>query len=451
MILDIVCFFKVPIRWADTVKSVVTMRQHSKLTVADIRNAKPMSREEKPNGYKMDDGGGLYLMVLPSGTKSWRYDYSFSGKRKTLALGTFPALSLADARKKHLSAKQQLLEGNDPASDKQTKKKELAAQALENAVTFGLVAEEWFKITQSKNAERTRQTAWGRIKLHILPVLGKKPMSQIELDDLVNIVRNLENQKKYPMAVRVSSLISQICRYARLRKYTQYNVADGLNDLREKRPDTEKKELPAITDAAGVADMLRKVWFKADCGALSPYMAVAMKLFCYLPQRSQEILEGTWDEIDLENGYWYLAAERMKARKEHDIPLSRQVLDLLGYLANFRTSNKHLFPSGNKLGHIRGESVNKNMHAAGIPLGQMTLHGWRKVFSTLAHEAGCPAVLVEKSLAHVTGNAVALAYNKAEYVSARAILMQWWADMVDALREGTALPKLSLDRATMFA
>ena len=427
------------------------MRKINILTDIAVKNAKNTSNSVKPSGTKLNDGGGLYLYIQPTGTKVWRYDYAIAGKRKTLTLGVYPTLSLGEARKKHLQAKQKVSDGVDPAEEKQIQKQELAKQRDENALTFERVTQEWFDVVQGKNVERTQRTIKGRLNLHVFPVIGKTPIKKLTFDDCLKIVRGLERKKKYAMAIRIAGLLRQICRYAQARTYVPYNVADSITMVMEKRPDNNSKGLPAITDRDGVADMLRKIWKRAEVDGVSPYMATAMKLFCYLPQRAQEILKGTWDEVDLENGVWQIDGQRMKTRKKHSIPLCSQVVSLLQNLSNYRTSSPYMFPSGSKIGHLISDSVNKNMHVAGIPKGQMPLHGWRKVFSTLTHEAGCPSTLVEKCLAHASGDAVALAYNKAEYMEVRAVIMQWWADTVDALRLDETLPKLPLKQAEMFS
>ncbi len=422
------------------------MRAVNLLSEKQIRAAKPLEKS-----YKLADGSGLYLYVSPTGGKSWRYDYRFAGKRKTLTYGSYPHVPLKLARDRHASARQLLSEGIDPAAQKQLDKRQDALKKQQSELTFEVVARDWYQTQQSANAERTRTSILGRMNLHILPAIGKIPFSDITFENFRDIVRNLETHGKYEMARRVANIITQICRHAKLNQWAEFNKAEDLTRILQKRPLDDKKGLPAITDKDGVATMLRRIHTYVSANKSSTYMQAALCLYPLTVQRAQELVMATWDEIDFDNTVWHCPAKHMKGNKAHDIPLSRQALNILQELKNFRTSNPHIFPSGSKLGHITGESVNKAMHLAGIPKGQMCLHGWRKVFSTLAHEAGAPTMLIEKSLAHVSGDDVARAYDKSRHIEARRVLLQWWADYLDSLRDGTEPPRLELERTAMFA
>lgn len=425
------------------------MRQRNKLTELGVKNAKVASKAEKPNGYKLDDGGGLYLHILPSGTKAWRYDYSIAGKRKTLALGVYPVISLSEARKKFGAAKQLVTEGVDPALEKQVKKQELARQEQEKALTFEVVAWDWYKSQKQGGAEITKKTIQGRLKLHILPAIGSKPINAVTFDDLRSIIRKLESESKFDMAKRICHILSQICRYAHLNQWTPINIAHDLSYILTKRPAEDKKGFPAITSREGVADMLRKIAKYTESVKSSPYMNAALKLYPYTALRSQELFLAKWADIDMDALIWNIPAENTKTRTAFFIPISKQIKAILEELKCFRVPTGYIFNSGR--GHLTGEGINKTLHMTGVPRGSHCIHGFRKTFSTLAHEAGCPASLVERSLAHKGGGEVALAYNKAEYLEPRRIVMQWWCDYLDALRDGTDLPKLALDRAAMFA
>ncbi len=426
------------------------MRAINLLTDLQVKKA-----DIREKAYKLSDGGGLYLAVMPSGEKAWRYNFTskVTGKQKTLHYGTWPALSLKDARQKHLEAKQVIAEGRDPAQEKHDAVMKAAQEARRAGLTFEAVALDWFKTQQSGNTEKTQESTLGRMKKHILPVLGNKPLDAVSFDDCLRIVRAIEAGGKYEMARRVANILCQIGRHAKLCRLIEHSFAEDLTRLLAKRPAGEKQGLPAITDSEGVARMLKNLSSYAGNASndLSAYMRAALRLIPLLGQRSQELIAATWDEIDFEAALWRIPSERMKARKAHEIPLSTQAVAILRELSKYRTTSRYLFPSGGKLGHIRGESVNAAMHRAGIPKGEMCLHGWRKVLSTLAHEAGAPHALVEKCLAHSAGDAVAMAYDKSKLLEARRVLLQWWADYLDALRDDTVLPRLALDKAGLYA
>lgn len=411
-----------------------------------IQAAKPQA---KP--YKMYDGDGLFLYISTTGTKSWRIKYMVQGKCKEMTLGQYPVLSLVEARIRRNKAFEMRVDGVDPAADKQAKKREEARQEREESLTFAKVAEDFCRVHSSKVGARTIKNIKDRLRLYVLPFVGNTPFAKLTFDDLKGVALKLEQSGKQEMAYRVAVIINQICRYAKLNQWSAHNIADGITAVIAKRPKSEIQGRPAITDLAGVATMLKKLDAYMSSANLGAAMAAALQLFPLLALRAQELLEATWPEVDFDAGVLSIPAVRMKCGKSHDVPLPRQAIAILKDLHNRRVNNSFIFRSGSKHGHLTGEAVNKAMHWSGIPLGEMCLHGWRKVFSTICHESGAPAMLVEKCLAHVSGDAVAMTYNKAQYHQARRILMQWWADTIDALRDGTERPRLELERAAMFA
>ena len=248
----------------------------------------------------------------------------------------------------------------------------------------------------------------------------------------------MEDNNTLVVAKRVAGIINQVCRYARTCGYAQYNIADGLPLIVKKRP-RGNYGLPAITTPEGVSQMLKDIRAYALALRSGPYIRTALQLFPYTMLRAQELAKAQWDDVDLEKGIWRIPPENIKKGRPHDIPLARQVKELLSNLWRFRT-NKFLFPSGSKEGHITGNGMNKALHAAGVPKDEMTLHGFRKVWGTLARDAQIPDKLVEKHLAHLVGDPTSRAYDKAEYWDLRCYLMQWWADYLDALRDDKELP-----------
>ena len=417
------------------------------LTDKKVQAAKP-----KEKAYKLYDEKGLFLYISHTGTKTWRYKYMDNGKNKILTLGQYPILSLLEARNKRNEAIKQRLEGIDPAEYKQIKKRETIKKDIENSITFAKVAEDWIRIKRNEWKKSTLKDNLNRISLHILPNLGHIPINNITFDMVKEIPLKLEQCEKYDCAKKIAQLIGQICMYAKLNQWTQYNIAEGLTKVLAGIPKAKKVGLPAITDPEGIALMLQNIanYIEYKKILYTP-MGSALRLVPYLALRPTELLAAQWNEIGFAKGIFSIPAIRMKAGKAHDIPLPKQALSIFKDLYNRRIDNGYIFRSGQRNGHLAIESVNKAMHTAGVPKGEMVTHSWRKVFSTLCNESLAPRELTEKCLAHTIGNAVENAYNKATYLEARRQLMQWYADTIDALRDGTPRPVLKIDMVQSFA
>lgn len=405
--------------------------------------------EEKQ--YKKIDSNCLYLIVRPNGKKVWWVKCTRNKESNEATLGHYPAMSLAKARAERDEYLKKLSKGINPAEEKRRQKLEAARRKQEEELTFAKVAEDFCRVKASRDSQKYHKTTLERLQLHILPFIGDIPFAKLTFDNLKSVALRLEQDGKFEMAYRVAVIINQICKHAKLCRWSEHNIADGITAVIAKRPKAEIKGHPAITDPEGVAVMLQRIQDYIRVRRVSDTMAAALQLFPLLALRSQELLGAEWQEVDFDKAVLSIPAERMKAKRPHDVPLSRQALSILQDLYSRRVNNRFIFRSGGKTGHYTSEAVNKAMHGAGIPLGDMCLHGWRKVFSTICNESGVPEKLVEKCLAHVSGDATAMAYNKAQHQQVRSILMQWWADTVDALRQGTERPRLELERAAMFA
>ena len=418
------------------------------LTDKKVQAAKP-----KEKAYKIYDEKGLFLFIAPTGIRSWRYKFMVNGKYKEITLGQYPILSLLEARNKRNEAIKQRLDGIDPAENKQIKKREAVKKDLENSITLAKVVEDWLRIKKNEWKKSTLKDNINRISLHILPNLGHIPINNITFDMVKEIPLKLEQCEKYDCAKKIAQLIGQICMYAKLNRWTQYNIAEGLTKVLAGIPKAKKVGLPAITDPAGISLMLQNIanYIEYKKILYTP-MGSALRLVPYLGLRPSELLSAQWHEINFDTAIYSIPAERMKAKKPHVVPLPKQALEIFKDMYNRRFLNTFVFPSTrNQEKHLSSDGLNKAMHCAGVPKGMMVAHGWRKVFSTLCNEALAPRELVEKCLAHSIGNEVEQAYNRAAYIEPRRILMQWYADTLDTLRNGTPMPKLELDRASMFA
>ena len=399
---------------------------------------------------QLNDGGGLYFVVTDKNRGSWFMRGRLNGVPKRRVLGD-QSVSLSEARLMRNEEKKALKAGIDTIAEK----KAAVKRAEEEGRTFGMISDEWLDFWKNDKDDKTISSTIGRLNKHILPVLGKKIYSSLEFADLKSACAQIAENGHREMANRVATIISQVCRFAKMNGYHRYNIAEDLTTLFPKpKKDINYEGFPAITDREGVAEMLRKIDKYINAGRCSPYMEAALRLFPLVPLRASSMLLSEWKDVNFDENLWRIPAENMKGeigqRRDFVVPLSNQVRQTLERLYEFRV-NKFLFPSGGKSGHLCVEGVNNSMHRAGIPKGKMCIHGWRKVWGSLAREYGLPDKIVERGLAHVSGSAVEQAYNKAQYREIMRYSFQWWADLLDALRDNTEIPRLLLSPDLIFS
>lgn len=420
-------------------------RAENLLTAKEVQVA--LRKGEK---NRLADGGGLFFEVSEKNKGIWYIRGRLNGVQKRRVLG-HEDMTLAEARALKNDEKKALKAGVDSVAEKRASWK----KAEEAGRTFGMVVDEWLEVWKNDKDDKTVSSTIGRLNKHILPALGTMPYASLTFADLKEVCSNISDAGHREMANRVSTIINQICRFAKINGYHQYNIAEDLQSIFPKpKRDLNFEGFPAITDKEGVADMLRKIKKYVDNGRCSPYMGAALMLFPLIPLRASSMLLAQWEHVNMDEKVWWIPPENMKGeigqRREFIIPLSRQAMDILTRLAEYR-HNKFIFPSGSKYGHITVEGVNSCLHRAGVPKGKMCVHGWRKVWGTLAREYGLPDKLVEKGLAHSSGSAVELAYNKAQYTELMRYAFQWWADLLSALSDNTELPKLNISPELIYS
>lgn len=420
-------------------------RPENLLTVKQIQAAL-----KKGEPVKLSDGGGLFFSVSEKNKGVWFVRGRLNGVQKKRVLG-HEDMTLAEARALKIEEKKSLKAGVDSIAEK----KAIWKKIEEEGRTFGMIAQEWLEFWKNDKDDKTIQSTVGRMNKHILPSLGKIPYSKLNFTDLKNTCLQIANSGHREMANRVSTIINQICRFAKINSYHQYNIAEDLPRLFPKpKRDANFEGFPAITNRDGVAEMLRKLTKYVELGKCSPYMGAALLLFPKIPLRASSMLMSEWKDINFETLEWCIPAEHMKGeigkRKDFIIPLSKQVYEILMNLSHFSIS-RYVFPSGRKSGHLSIEGVNKALHMAGIPKGKMCIHGWRKVWGSLARECGVPDKLVERGLSHSTGSYVEQAYNRAEYKEVMRYVFQWWADALDALENNSQIPPLLLTTGIAYS
>lgn len=393
------------------------------LSDTNIRNLKVTGKVQK-----LSDGGGLYLHVSASGGKLWRMAYRFDGKQKTLSFGSYPAISLREARAKREEAKDLLATGVDPGEEKKQAKAEALAAVKVQLVTFESVAREWYEKKTPQLSAGYRRDILSRLEYKLFPFIGGKPFSELEPADILTAVRPVEESGAIETAHKLVRLTGQICRYARLLGYAKFDVASGLSEALSSAP---VKHLATLTDPQEISHLLRAIdEYPGDVSIL-----YALRIMPYVFVRSKELRAAKWEEVDFGAAEWRIPANRMKMKTSHVVPLARQVVELFMTLREYSGNSEYLFPSPfSKTKHISDMGLLNAIRRMGYAKGQMTIHGFRGMASTLLNEQGFRADVIEAQLAHCERNAVRKAYNHAQYLLERKQMMQSWADYLDELR-----------------
>ena len=386
------------------------------------RNAKP---ESKPK--KLFDSGGLFLLVQPTGGKLWRLKYRIDGKEKLLALGAYPDVSLKDARKRRDEARNLLADGIDPGAQRKTEKAQRKAEA---ANSFENVARAWLAHRADAWVERTRTLIWASLERYALPALGSKPIAEIQPADVRAVVQAIEAAGATETAGRVFQRVRSIFRYAVAHDLVKTDPTYPLKPAEIFKP--RKVAHRAALAEKDVPAFLRQLGqYEGD-----PTTRHALELLMLTAVRPGELRGARWDEFDTERALWRIPAERMKMKTEHLVPLAAQALKVLDAIKPLTGSDVLVFPSPYYPGKALSENTFNSALARMGYKGIATAHGFRALFSTVANEHGWRADVIERQLAHEERDDVRGAYNRAQYLTERTQLVQWWADHLDKLRKG---------------
>lgn len=385
-----------------------------------VRSAKP-----QPRPVKLSDGGGLHLLVTPSGGRLWRLAYRFEGKQKQLALGAYPAVGLADARKARDAAKSALAAGVDPAAKAKAEK---AARQTAAANTFNLIADELLEKLAQENRSATTldKVAW--LLGFARDELGNRPISEITAAEVLSVLKKMEARGRHESAGRLRSTIGRVFRYAAATARTD---RDPTLALKGSLVAPTVVHRPAVTDPKAFGALLRAIaGFDGQ-----PTTRTALQLMPILFPRPGELRMAEWSEFDLEKAEWTIPAARMKMRRPHRSPLPRQAISILEGLHQITGRGRLAFPSiRTVLRPISENTMNAALRRLGYANDEVTPHGFRATASTLLNESGLwHADAIERQLAHLDGNAVRKAYARGEHWEERVRMMQWWADLLDEL------------------
>ncbi|MFL9893752.1 tyrosine-type recombinase/integrase [Paraburkholderia sp. RL17-381-BIF-C] len=398
-------------------------KQIAPLTEMQVRKAKPAEKS-----YRLADGKGLYVEVMPNGSRYWRMKYRFDGKEKRAAFGVYPEVSLAAARQACLAARKQLADGIDPSAQKQEIKR---VRALEAASSFEMVAREWFESQKAGWTELYAGKVINSLEVDAFPKIGAKPIGDIEAPHMLEIVRSIEARGVRETAKRILQ---------RSRAVFQYGIMTGRCS---RNPAADIDAETVLKKGAGVKHMARvkpieipQLMRDIDNYQGDLVTRLALRFMALTFVRTTEMIQAAWTEIDEKAREWRIPAERMKMRDPHIVPLSSQALKVLKELRALNGGEKYVFHSVQ--GRTRGPISNNTMLFALYRMGyksRMTGHGFRGLAATVLRESGYSRDVVDRQLAHAERNQVTAAYVHAEYLPERRRMMQHWADQLDQARD----------------
>lgn len=380
---------------------------------------------DKPR--RLFDGGGLYLELAPNGGKWWRLKYRFAGKEKRLSLGVYPTISLKDARDRRDDAKRLLANGLDPGMQRKATK---IANLDRAGNTFEGVAREWFESFSKNWAKSHADKILKRLEQNVFPWVGTNPIADLKAQDLLPLFRRIEKRGRNETAHRTKQSCSQVFRYAVATGRTE---RDPTTDLRGALAPVKERHHPSVKEPQAIGALLRAI--DGYDGSLITKAALQLAPLTFV--RPGELRGAEWSEIDLKKAEWRIAAERMKMREQHIVPLSRQAVAVLQELQPLTGAKRFVFPGARTNGRPMSENtVNAALRRLGYDKDTMTGHGFRSIASTHLNEQSWHRDAIERQLAHAERDDVRAAYNFAEHLPERRKMMQAWADYLDQLKAG---------------
>lgn len=381
------------------------------LSDAKCKGAKPAEKD-----YKLFDGGGLHLFVSAKGAKTWRLAYRVDGKPKTISFGPYPEVSLAEARAKRDEAKAALRTGSDPMSPR---------RAARKGKTFAEATTDYWS-GRKDLSDSYRRNALRGIEMHLMPALGDRPITAISRDDLMVELRRMDAAGLHVYVRKVRMWAEQVFEWAVENEYATINPAALI------RPDKAfgraQVESFSALELRDVPDFLQRLAMERELQSV-----LACRLLGYTWVRTNELRMMEWAEVDIDSATWLIPAGKMKRKRDHVVPLSRQAVGVIGEMKARSRGGRYVFESDR--GKDRPMSENAVLyliHRIGYK-GRMTGHGWRSVASTWANEHGYNPDAIERQLAHVPDNKIRAVYNRAEYLPERREMLQAWSDWLDAI------------------
>ncbi len=395
------------------------------LTIKEIENAKAKDKK-----YKLADGGGLCLLILPSGVKLWLWRYRFEGTEKNMTFGEYPIVGPKSARELHFAARRLLATGVNPMAERKaeavTKQREVKAVQRELESSFEKVARKWWAWWSIGKSPRHAEILMNRLETDVFPVIGHLLIDGVQTGHVRDIMLAIETRGASDVAKRAHQSIGQIFRFAIARDLASRNPA----------ADFRPRDVLAATQSENFARVnekdLPELLAKMDDYNGDALTRFGLKLLAYCFPRTSELIEAPWSEFDLDRARWEIPAERMKMKTPHIIPLSRQAVEILRALKLLTGNGKLVFPGAkDKKTPMSNNTLLYALYRLGYQ-GRMTGHGFRGLASTILNENDFDDDHVDLQLAHMKRNKVSAAYNHAKYLKQRTEMMQWWADYLDS-------------------
>ena len=393
------------------------------LTHTEITQAKPKEKE-----YNLSDGDGLILRVKPNGSKLWIFNYyhPYTKKRKNLSLGIFPDITLAEARQHRLEARSLVASNIDPKEHRDNIQKVIEQEHLN---TLKKVASDWFEIKKTKVSSDYAIDIWRSLNNHIFPHLGQYPIGKLTATNTIETLKPIAAKGSLETVRRLCQRINEIMIFAVNTGIIFSNPLSGINHAFE----TPKKQLMATLKPNELPELMAAL----NTASIKIVTRYLIEWQLHTMVRPSEAAGTKWSEIDLDNKVWVVPAERMKMKREHTIPLSKQAFMLLKKLQPISSHREYLFPADrNPRTHANSQTANMALKRMGFG-GKLVSHGMRALASTILNEQGFDPDLIEAALAHVDKDEVRRAYNRAEYIERRRPIMTWWSEHIEKAATGS--------------
>ena len=394
--------------------------------IIPLSDMKVQKAKSKDKPVTLFDGGGLFLMVTPTGGKLWRFKYRYDGKQKLLALGAYPKISLLDARQKREEARRQLAHDIDPGAVRKAQKQ----ANIQETETFEVIAREWHNKFMHTWKESHSSRVLSRLERDVFPHLKLRPIAQIKAPELLGVLRRLESRGILHTAHIVRSICGQIFRYA---VATGRAERDPSADLRGALTPVKTINRAAITEPIKVGELLRAI----ACYKGSFVVQSALKFAPLTFVRPGELRHAEWSEIDFEKAEWNIPAHKMKMKQAHLVPLSKQAIEILTELKKLTGEGLYVFPGRTSSRPMSDNAILAALRNMGFEKSEMSGHGFRAMARTILDEVlQVRPDYIEHQLAHAVRDPNGRAYNRTAHLAERKKMMQTWADYLDGLKIG---------------
>lgn len=394
-----------------------------RLSDVKVKAAKPREKD-----YILTDGGGLQMRVRANGSKLWNFNYiqPVTKKRLNMSLGTFPEVSLAQARKRTIDARALVAEGIDPKEKRDADRQTVKATTEH---TFKNVATAWFDLKKDSVTSAYAEDIWRSLTLHVLPDLASTPISAITAPMVIGLLRPLEVKGSLETVKRLSQRLNEIMTYGVNAGLIFSNPLSGIRSVFKK---PKKQNMAALAP-----DELKELMLTVANASIKKTTRCLIEWQLHTMTRPAEAATARWADIDIEKRIWTIPPERMKKRRTHVIPLSQQALELLEAIKPFSGHREYVFPADrDPRTHCNSQTANMALKRMGFA-GRLVSHGMRSMASTILNEQGWDPELIEVALAHVDKDEVRSAYNRADYIERRRPMMKWWSEHIQAAATGS--------------